>query len=196
MVLYLACFDATDRLMSQFRRISPELYNQIDSLKDAQGRSVDVFVKIILKDHATIMAAGLTRMAAVEDDPDGCTSEYGRQTASVQIWAVANSLIILAHEMGHVAYQVPNFAHYLSYYRSKYHHREIQDGCMGHEPDDYGGKMAQLFERKFNKDRALRLSLVEARTLDSPTVLILDAQNRISSTVFARGKRSRIQLAH
>ena len=192
MVLYLAFSDATDALLAQFKAISPELYDRIDSLKDAKSRPVDVYVKIILREKATIMAAGVTRMLALEDDRDACSSEYGRQTVSIEIWAFASTLITLAHEMGHVAYQVPNFAQYLAYYQSKYHHPDIQADCMGHEPDDNGGRMAILFEREFKHDRALWINdTVEPLHLDSAPVLVLDAQKRISSELLPEIDRLR-----
>ena len=40
-------YELTKNLLDQFKIISPDLYGEIDTLKDSQGRSVDIFVKFI-----------------------------------------------------------------------------------------------------------------------------------------------------
>ena len=67
----------TEELLKQFKRISPGLYNPIDSIKDAKGRFTDVYVKFIPREEALVMAAGLTCMAQSDEDKHACFSEYG-----------------------------------------------------------------------------------------------------------------------
>ena len=97
-----------------------DLYNEIDTIKDIKGRAVNVFVKFIPTDATEVKAWGTTYMRQVENDQDGYLSEYGELTVSVKIWIVNNALLVLAHELGHVKYQVPNLANYFEYYRKNY----------------------------------------------------------------------------
>ena len=54
------------------------------------------------------------------DDKDAYQSEYGKFTVSVKVWIVPRALLVLAHELGHVKYQVPNLASYFEFYKKHY----------------------------------------------------------------------------
>ncbi|MBA4054942.1 MAG: hypothetical protein C0490_09540, partial [Marivirga sp.] len=71
-------YELTEELLKQFKLISPDLYNRIDSIKDAKGRPTDVFVKFIPRDEASVMAGGVTYMSRSDEDTDACFSEYGK----------------------------------------------------------------------------------------------------------------------
>ena len=43
-----------------------------------------------------------------------------RVAVSVKIWAVNKALFVLAHELGHVKYQVPHLASYINEYKKYY----------------------------------------------------------------------------
>src|SRR5688572_12055865 len=85
LIAYQSYYDLTEELLNQFKLISPGLYNRIDSIKDAKGRSTDVYVKLIPREEATVMAAGVTNMAQSDQDSDACFSEYGKHSVSVKI---------------------------------------------------------------------------------------------------------------
>jgi len=178
LVNYLACYKLTNNLLSQFKTISPDIYHQTDSIKDAMGRPTDVYVKFILSEDAEIMAAGSTYMSQTEKDKDGCLSEYGEQTVLVKVWIFAQALVVLSHEFGHVNYQVPHLANYTSYYRSNYGTSDSESNNIGHEPDDLSGKNADLFERNFKHDYGhyLRMDVTPAA---SPMVLVQDIRKKI-----------------
>ena len=109
LIIYQSHYELTEELLKQFKHISPDLYNRIDSIRDAKGRFTDVYVKFIPREEASIMAAGITRMAQSDEDKDACFSEYGKHSVSVKIWISSKALLVLSHELGHVNYQVPNF---------------------------------------------------------------------------------------
>jgi len=44
---FITYHDLTDLLLNQFRTISPDLYYEVDSIKDRLGRNPDVFVKFV-----------------------------------------------------------------------------------------------------------------------------------------------------
>src|SRR5688572_10668413 len=93
LIIYQSHYELTEELLKQFKRISPGLYNRIDSIKDAKGRFTDVYVKFIPRNEASIMAAGITRMAQSDDDEDACFSEYGKHSVSVTVWIFSKSLL-------------------------------------------------------------------------------------------------------
>jgi hypothetical protein len=112
LVNYISYFELTEDLLLQFRIVAPDLYNEIDSVKDRQGRPTDVFVKFIAPEQAKVLAWGITNINFVPEDPDMYKSEYGNGTVSVKVWIVSKALLVLAHEFGHIKYQVPNLANY------------------------------------------------------------------------------------
>ena len=120
LIIYQSHYELTEELLKQFKRISPGLYNRIDSIKDAKGRFTDVYVKFIPREEAIVMAAGITQMAQSDEDMDACFSEYGKHSVSIKIWISSKALLVLSHELGHVNYQVPNFETYIEYYKTEY----------------------------------------------------------------------------
>jgi hypothetical protein len=152
LIAYQSYYDLTEELLNQFKLISPGLYNRIDSIKDAKGRSTDVYVKLIPREEATVMAAGVTNMAQSDQDSDACFSEYGKHSVSVKIWIFSNSLLVLSHELGHVNYQVPNLEAYTEYYKRAYPLLSTESNRIGHSSEDQSGKNAATFEKKFRKD--------------------------------------------
>ena len=65
LIIYQSHYELTEELLKQFKRISPGLYNRIDSIKDAKGRFTDVYVKFIPREEALVMAAGITSHGAI-----------------------------------------------------------------------------------------------------------------------------------
>lgn len=69
--------ELTENLINQFRLISPEIFGQVDAIKDGKGRITDVYIKFIPQNEATVNAAGITCVAQSELYNDLCVSEYG-----------------------------------------------------------------------------------------------------------------------
>jgi hypothetical protein len=152
LLVYQSYYKFTENLLEQFKLISPDLYNRIDSIKDARGRLTDVYVKLIPRQEATVMAAGVTNMARSDKDNDACFSEYGKHSVSIKIWLFSNALLVLSHELGHVSYQVPHLETYTEYYKKAYPPLVTESNRIGHSSDDHSGKNAATFEKKFRKD--------------------------------------------
>jgi hypothetical protein len=150
LVDHIAYYDLTGGLLVQFKAIAPELYAQVDSIKDRLGRPVDVYIKFVPADGTNVKAWGLTYMDQASDDEDAYQSEYGRFTVSVKVWIVHKALLVLAHELGHVKYQVPNLASYFEFYRNHYYNTPAEN-YKGHEADDPSGKWATQFGKTFQK---------------------------------------------
>ncbi|HEX6226209.1 MAG TPA: hypothetical protein VFZ52_17440 [Chryseolinea sp.] len=142
----------TEQLLQRFKMISPNLYNRIDSITDAKGGPTDVYVKFIPREETLVMAGGLTYMAQSTDDKGVCFSEYGKQTVSVKIWIFSKALHALAHELGHIYYQVPNLESYIDFYKHVYRPYSTEANHLGHAPYDRSGVSAMSFEKEFRKD--------------------------------------------
>ena len=139
--------DLTERLLLQFRMISPDIYNQIDTIKDAGGRVVDVYVKFLASEKMDGSVAGRTNIPMEGDD--AYMSSYGQHTASVQVVIGNDALSLLAHEFGHVMYQVPNIATYREFYRVHYILRTADSEEIGHHNTDPSGQKAFEFQKTF-----------------------------------------------
>lgn len=170
LVDYMAYYEVTNTLLKQFREISPDLYNEMDTLRDCKGRIVDVYVKFIPKGQAAFQGGGMTSFNQTADDLNSCNSEYGERSVSVVICMMNKGLWILAHEFGHIKYLVPNLKPYVKFYHKKYKNGPL-DATLGHHPGDPSGKTAMLFERQFRQSYFQYLKHDFDR-IKSPLVLI------------------------
>ena len=93
--------------------------------------------------------AGTTNIAQAENDEDAYSSKYGFNTVSVSIVAIKQSLVLLAHEFGHIAYQVPNLKAYLKLYSKYYRDHEYESNEKGHDPNDPSGQNARAYANRF-----------------------------------------------
>jgi hypothetical protein len=150
LVDHVAYYDLTEGLLSQFKIIAPELYTQVDTISDRLGRPVDVYVKFVPVDATSVKAWGHTYIDQSSDDKDAYQSEYGKFTVSIKVWIVRRALLVLAHELGHVKYQVPNLASYLEFYKKHYTNMAARTS-MGHDIDDPSGQWASQFGKAFQK---------------------------------------------
>lgn len=179
---YLACYEITDRLLKQFREISPDLYNEMDTLKDFKGRIIDVYVKFITKKDVPFQSLGTASFNQDVDDLNSCNSEYGAGSVSVRILMMNKGLSILSHEFGHLKYMVPNLKSYAKFYQRKYDSGPL-DPMLGHHPGDPSGKVAAMFERRFRKSyfRYLKQDLDVVR---SPLALINPIKRNIMQDLY------------
>jgi hypothetical protein len=148
LVKFVSYFELTERLLRQFKTISPDLYAEIDSIKDCMNRSVDVYVKFVDESEMAHSVAGTTSIAQIENDKNAYTSVYGPYTVSLRVKTGVRSLSWLAHEFGHVHYQVPHLASYFEFYQN--HYLDLSTGTeKGHNVNDPSGERAMLFEKRF-----------------------------------------------
>jgi hypothetical protein len=182
-VVYQSYYELTEELLKQFKRISPNLYNRIDSIKDSKGRFTDVYVKFIPRDEALVMAAGVTSIAQSDEDRDACFSEYGKHSVSIKIWLFSQALLVLSHELGHVNYQLPNHQAYTEYCKKAYLSLLTESNRIGHSFNDPSGKNATTFEKEFWKDYLNYLKFRKSDTrLESPHVLMKEIRRKVNNS--------------
>lgn len=122
----------TQALVEKFRQIDPDLYHEINIIQDSEGNETDVYVKVV--DHLGSNLEGTTNVAHSLNNPNIYTSEYSDYSVSIKIRQINTfrNLQTLAHELGHVRYQVPHLATYVVYYKQTYQGNKI----IGHFTDD------------------------------------------------------------
>jgi len=167
---HISYYDLTENLLTQFKSIAPELYAQVDTITDRLGRHVNVHVQFVTAGSTEIQAEGTTYVNQVPNDIDACQSEYGEFTLAVKVWIVPRALQVLAHELGHVRYIVPNFANYLKYFKNHYYDISSSN-CVGHNPDDPSGHTATQFAKSYQKNYSKFLKNSIRRLQDPPTLL-------------------------
>ena len=175
----ISYYELTENLLHQFKIIASDLYSEIDTIRDRNGRAVDVFVKFIPTDATEVKAWGTTYMSQAKNNPDGCLSEYGDHTVSVKIWIVNNALLVLAHELGHVKYQVLHLAHYFEFYKKNYFGIMNDANHIGHNPSDPSGKSANNYEKLFRREYAYFLKANEK--IENPIVLAEKIKRNLST---------------
>jgi hypothetical protein len=177
----LVYHQVTDTLLAKFKTIAPNLYAAIDTLKDHQGRIVDVFVKFEPVKKSGEESLGLAILGITPDGREICVSPYGHNSVTVLIKFSTNSLAVLSHEFGHIQYMVPNLTKYVHYYRGAYQ-KAIAHNHLGHACNDVGGRNALRFENSF---RSQYYRYVRSTTGDRviPFAFISIARKRLSRQV-------------
>lgn len=178
-VNYIAYYELTENLLKQFRLMASDLYNEIDTIKDRQGRPTDVYIKFIPKEQARVQAWGITNIAQVTGDNDAYYSEYGEHSVSVKVWIVSKALEVLSHELGHVKYQVPNLASYLEYHKMNYRPSITEANNIGHDPDDKSGKNAAAFAKKYRENYYRYWKNGHNNQFQSPLVLMENIKKEV-----------------
>jgi predicted DNA-binding protein YlxM (UPF0122 family) len=187
---YIAYFELTEKLIEQFRTIAPALYLEIDTLSDPTGQRVTVHIKFVPEKEMQLGADGTTNIDQCNEDKNVYKSEYGPHTVLIKIASVARSLSLLAHEFGHVKYQVANLAEYVEYYKLNYQNDSFNSTYVGHNSSDRSGLTAAEFENVFR-----RLYSVHKRTSDeevgSPLVLLHRMRKNLQDNVSSVALHSR-----
>lgn len=168
---YIAYFELTEELLVQFRAIAPGMYNEIDTIKSCTGQNVTVFVKFVSEKEMQRCAAGTTNLSHHEKDKNIYQSEYGLSTVSVKIASEKKSLLLLAHEFGHVKYQVPNLASYAEFYSAYYQNGVFNSNYIGHNSNDLSGQKAIEYENIFRSQYSNFLKSTSAKVEDPLTLL-------------------------
>ncbi len=151
LVEYISYFELTEILLRQFKGVAPEMYEEIDALKDNTGQPVTVFVRFVPESDMQRGAAGTTNLNHNENDRNIYSSEYGVRTVSVKIASVTKALTLLAHEFGHVSYQVRHLATYVEYYSTYYQNETFNSKFIGHNSNDPSGLKAVEYENLFRQ---------------------------------------------
>jgi hypothetical protein len=149
---HITYYRLTERLLEQFRTIAPDLYDEINAIKDRKGRPVDVLIKFVPLDATRLKSWGTTCIDQATGDEDTYVSEYGENTVSVKIWTVNKALLVLSHELGHVKYQVPNLASYRQFHRDNYVAVTTEFDRIGHRGDDPSGMSAAEYEKRYHEN--------------------------------------------
>ena len=148
---FILYYELTAALLRRFRDVAPSLYLQIDTIVDKKGRPVDVYVKFVPSRKSIENTIASTNLNHVKNDADTYVSEYGQLTVSIRILAKKHSLLALAHELGHVHYQVSNLASYLNFFARNYPDHHTRATYLGHKPNDPSGQQASRFENYFRR---------------------------------------------
>lgn len=142
-------FEQTKQLISDLQSIDSQLFNEINTITNSEGTETDVYVKAITLSGDDAVY-GTTNVNQNPDNPNEYMSDYGVNTVSVT--AQVRNFSKLAHEFGHVKYQVPNLATYAKYYKSKYGKNSGYTGQeLGHLPGDQSGQMVEVVMERFYK---------------------------------------------
>jgi hypothetical protein len=138
-------YDNTNMTIGLLQAIDSQLFNEINSISNADGTETDVYVKAIMQ-NPTNPIEGTTNVDQDPDNENQYISRYGVNTVSVTVQA--GNFLKLAHEFGHVKYQVPNLASYIVYYKEKYgvDYKGIE---KGHLPGDESGEMVNTVMTRF-----------------------------------------------
>ena len=184
---YIAQYELTENLLKQFQILAPDLYHEINEIKDSRGRSTDVYVKFILREHAVVQAGGITYLNQVPGDQHAYRSEYGERTVSVKIWIMDNALFVLAHEMGHIKYQVSNLSSYVEYYKITYPPAFTEPNYIGHNINDPSGLSALSFHKRFCHAYA-NSSKQRNNPQETPANLFRHIRKRILSEILAENR--------
>ena len=167
----ISYYKVTESLLNQFKMIAPDLYAEIDTIRDGKGRPVNVYIKFVPINSTELQAWGTTYINQSETDSVAYCSEYGEYAVSVKIWIVNKALVVLSHELGHVKYQVPNLASYLEYYKEHYSPNVDEYDILGHKPDDPSGRSAIQFERRFRKEYSNFLKMGSEKIEDPMAIM-------------------------
>ena len=116
-------------------------------------------------------AHGTTNLNQSQHDKSLYSSEYGDGSVSIKIASVTKSLTLLAHEFGHVFYQVRNLESYAIDYASWYQNETFNSKYIGHNGNDPSGSKALEYENLF-RDQFLAYSRNATVKIDSPLAVL------------------------
>ncbi len=178
LVKFITYYELTEKLLEQFKTIAPDLYYEIDTLTDCKGRPQHVYVKFIPETEMPGGVAGTTNIAQDNDDENTYTSEYGAHTVSIRIAAVKKSLVLLAHEFGHVKYQVPNLLSYVQFYSKYYLANTYKAKSFGHNDNDPSGESARVYVNRFREKYLNFLRIADAK-VEPPIALLQEIKTQL-----------------
>lgn len=144
----------TQALLDRFRSIDPQTFATINAITDYEGNATDVYVRVVTRgEMQTTTIAGVTNLAQSSASSHCYRSVYGDRSVSVNICYGTQLRLLktLAHEFGHVRYQVPNLRSYIEYYKISYA-KQSGEG-RGHNLDDPSHRSVQATMKEFRSSR-------------------------------------------
>jgi len=177
----------TERLVSEFKTICPDLFEEINSIKNYEGQITDVYIKVLPPNHEIRDILGATIISRDLDNRHVCVSEYGKNTISVQVCATKIIMEVLAHELGHVKFIVPNLYQYIEYCKIRYN-QEFSDCLMfNHQASDMGSKTVFEYEKRFRQANKSYLENLDHEAL-VPRKLMKEINILIKENKFSIGE--------
>ncbi|MDN5203403.1 hypothetical protein QQ008_18595 [Fulvivirgaceae bacterium BMA10] len=137
-------YNRTQEIILTLKLIDPVLFNEIDQIKDKEGSRVAVYVKAIDKFGEKNGIYATTNLDQCKGNENIYTSPYGDRTVSVTVNSGQEAVLLLAHEFGHVKYQVPNLAFYYKYFKETY----LKDGFNPAVPGHFSKDPSRLSVKK------------------------------------------------
>ena len=180
---YVTYHQLTEQLLSQFKLIAPDLYNRVDSIRSRNGEQITVYVRFVSEKDMQHGAHATTNIGHAGNDPDLYASEFGPATVSIKIASVNRSLLLLAHELGHVFYQVKNLATYMVFYSKLYQNETFNSTYIGHDGADPSGLTAIEFENIY-RDRYSSLVKATGEKVEDPFSLLTTIRRNVGRTIF------------
>lgn len=144
----------TQALLERFRSIDPKTFATINAISDFEGNATDVYVRVVTRSEMqTTTTAGVTNLAQSSASRHCYRSVYGDRSVSVIICYGTQLKLLktLAHEFGHVRYQVPNLRSYMEYYAITY--SKQSDEGRGHNLDDPSHRSVLATMKEFHSSR-------------------------------------------
>ena len=168
---FIYYFEFTEILLEQFRSVAPELYYEIDVIVDGNGEKTDVYVKFVPYELMQISPRAIVYIGYKKNEFNVCHSEFGDHTVSVIVRVELNSLFFLAHELGHVKYEVPNISTYFEFYNKVYKYQNRSSNFLGHNSNDLSGKVANIYGKRF-REYYKKYKKDNQEKLEAPMVLL------------------------
>ena len=109
---------------------------------------------------------------------------YGINTVSISVAIEKKSLRLLAHELGHVKYLVPNISAYLKYFISYSRSVRPASNHFGHHPGDPSGLTAQAYETKFRGEYFKLQKIKNSMTYNPLAVLQRTKKELLKGMIF------------
>jgi len=149
----------TKLLLDEFRLIDPDLYHRASLVSDVEGNLTDVYVKLVDRNSGKfiqqsqqgISLAGYTSIGYWKQNPNINASAYGLYSIAVTIGNTYDKLSTLAHELGHVLYQVKNLSTYVKFFNKEYSQDITTKFGIGHHADDPAHTYVKSIENNFRQ---------------------------------------------
>lgn len=151
----LKLFQRTEEIIHDLWDISPGIMSQVDNLRDANGVITHVYVVVDFHLGSRDGIRGVTNLGFSKNDDNTYASRFGDHSVEVRVNGGPNAIVLLAHELGHVIYQVPNLKSYVKFYRGHYNNKP---GAKGHHADDPSHHSVLQVMNRFYRDYSVRLS--------------------------------------
>ena len=164
----------TEMLINKFQNVCPGIYSEIDKLENFESQKTDVYIKVMPPDHKLREISGATLLSRDPENVHECISEYGENSVSVLVCPTRQGIKVLAHELGHVRFIVPNLNKYIEYCSIRYRQENLKNVVFNHQASDLGSKTVIAYEIKFKT--AYKKHLEEGNIAYNPKQFLKEIQ--------------------